>query len=145
MVKYGLYEDTNNKPDKRRYLEETPVENKDQTPPKVEDKTVVPETKKDEPVKSNEKVEDKKEEENGPTLFEKEKKDAETQKKEHKAKAHAHREIRYNDGLYYSFETYRKQLDYDYNKQIKEVEEFNIKQKEKGSNPIMQENVPFPT
>ena len=78
MVKYGLYEDTNNKPDKRRYLEETPVENKDQTPPKVEDKTVVPETKKDEPVKSNEKVEDKKEEENGPTLFEKEKKDAET-------------------------------------------------------------------
>ena len=22
MVKYGLYEDTNNKPDKRRYLEE---------------------------------------------------------------------------------------------------------------------------
>ena len=78
-MKYGLYEDTNNKPDKRRYLEETPVdENKDQTPPKVEDKTVAPESKKDELVKSNEKVEDKKEEENGPTLFEKEKKDAET-------------------------------------------------------------------
>ena len=46
MVKYGLYEDTKNKPDKRRYLEETPIdENKVQTPPKVEDKTVVPETK----------------------------------------------------------------------------------------------------
>lgn len=47
-------------------------------------------------------------------------------KEDHKANKHTHREIRYNDGIYYSFETYRKQLDYDYNKQIKEVEEYNI-------------------
>lgn len=54
-------------------------------------------------------------------------KSEEEKKKDNIAKAHAHREIRYNDGLYYSFETYRKQLDYDYNKQIREVEEYNKK------------------
>jgi len=37
------------------------------------------------------------------------------------------RQIKFNDGIYYSFDTYAKRLQLKYNKQLAELENFNEK------------------